>query len=106
MEIDINNVELTTNFNDGSMDEVEEILRNIRIILTTPVGTVPFDRDFGLDWSILDNPLPQAKGLLATEYVSKIRKYEPRAKVSEITFEYRESDGILVPKVVIDFVES
>ena len=102
MDIDIKNVEIKSYF-AGDIEEKEEILRNIRMILTTPIGSVPFDREFGIDWSILDKPLPQAKGLLTVEYIEKVKKYEPRARVRELTFEKNSIDGVLIPEVVIEF---
>ena len=30
----------------------DEILQNLRTLYTTPQGTVPFDRDFGIDFKI------------------------------------------------------
>jgi phage baseplate assembly protein W len=52
------------------------------LLFRTPVGTVVFDRDFGIDWSFLDLPLPQAKAKLTVEYINKVKKYEPTLKVS------------------------
>jgi len=101
MDLDLNRVELITDFVDN-LEIAEEIIRNIRMIFTTPMGTVPFDRDFGIDWSILDKPLPQAKGLLTVEYINKVRQYEPRARVQEVTYKHEGTDGSLIPKVVIN----
>lgn len=82
-----------------------EIIRNIEFILTTPVGTVPFNRDFGIDMRVLDAPLGIAKAKLTVEYAKKIKKYEPRAKVKRITFDNGPINGYLVPKVVIGLVD-
>jgi Phage baseplate assembly protein W len=90
--------EVKIDFSAGGDDE---ILQNIRVILTTPAGTVPFDRDFGIDMSFLDAPISIAKASLTIEYIKKIRKYEPRAKVEKITFDNDAVNGCLVPRVVI-----
>ena len=39
-------------------NELNAVLQNIAVILSTPMGTVPLYRDFGLDWSFLDKPTP------------------------------------------------
>ena len=78
-----------------------EIRQNVRVILTTSVGTVPLDRDFGVDLSVLDKPINIAKTLLTVEYIKKIKKYEPRAKVQSVTFEHDALNGNFYPKVVI-----
>jgi phage baseplate assembly protein W len=80
-----------------------EILRNIKMLLTTPAGTVVFDREFGIDYSILDMPVDAARAKIITEYIYKIEKYEPRAKVKEISFQQNAS-GEFIPKVVIELV--
>jgi phage baseplate assembly protein W len=81
-----------------------EILQNIQVILTTPAGTVPFDRDFGIDMSILDAPIGVAKAKLTVEYTKKIKKYEPRAKVEKVSFTGDAVSGVLIPQVVIGLV--
>ena len=41
-------------------DEARSIVQNIAVILTTTKGTAPGDREFGVDMSFLDLPLPVA----------------------------------------------
>ncbi len=93
--INLQKVEISTDSKN------EEVIRNIHMILTTPRGTVPFDREFGIDWSVLDLPLTIAKGRLSVDYTEKIKRYEPRAKVRQITYLSGEL-GQLIPKVVIE----
>lgn len=100
MSIALSDVELKIEF---SASGSEEIIQNIMTIITTPAGTVPFDRDLGIDWSILDSPIPQARAKLTIEYIEKVKKYEPRAEVRQITFSSNEQ-GKLVPRVVIGLV--
>lgn len=80
------------------------IYENIKNLFSTPVDSVAFDRDFGIDWSIMDLPLHQAKGALTVEYIEKVKKYEPRARVKQVSFEINGAAGILKPKVVIEIV--
>lgn len=79
----------------------EEVSRNVKVILTTVEGTVPYDRKFGIDGEILDLPINEAKGLYTVECVRKVREYEPRANVLSVDFIYDEVNGTLHPKVVI-----
>lgn len=94
----INASEVVIDFSAGGNSE---ILQNIQVILTTPAGTVPFDRDFGIDMSVLDSPIGVAKAKLTVEYIKKIKKYEPRAEVKKVSFTHDAISGFLVPKVVI-----
>lgn len=81
----------------------EDIYQCLKVLYTTPVGTVPFDRNFGLDMSFLDDPIPVAKGKLMVEYRQKTMEYEPRVSVQDVTFTQGDLNGTLVPKVVIEY---
>ena len=78
--------------------EAEEILQNVKCILATTKFSVPLDRDFGIDASMVDMPMEVAKAQLVSEIIMAVAKYEPRAAVTDISFE-AEIDGILKPKV-------
>jgi len=96
--------DLTSLFN-FSATGLEEIMQNIHVGMTTPKGTVPFDRNFGIDWSFLDLPIPQSKAKLTIEYIEQIPKFDLRAKVKSVSFT-SDKDGQLKPKVVIDLVDA
>jgi phage baseplate assembly protein W len=83
----------------------DEIVQNVRMIITTPKGSVPLDRDFGLDFSVIDRPAPVAKALLDVEIVSQVARYEPRARVDQVIWNDDQAgamDGRLLPQVMID----
>jgi phage baseplate assembly protein W len=82
----------------------EEILRNVAVILSTPVRTVPWDRDFGVNFDVIDLPINKIKARYTVEVITKIKKYEPRARVVEVTFEYVGTSGVIKPKVVLAIV--
>lgn len=84
----------------GSMTEQEDVLRCLRTLIMTPAGTVPLDRDFGIDNSLLGYPADVAQNLLAVEIIQKVMKYEPRASVQEVELE-STPDGLTTAKVVI-----
>lgn len=86
---------------NGSLDQQEDILRCVRNIILTPAGSVPLDRDFGIDQSFLGYPIDAAKNLLAVEIIEKIEKYEPRVSVLEVDFTPAAADGQIMAKVVI-----
>lgn len=85
-------------------EELHHIALCLRTLYRTPIGSVALDRDFGLDWSFLDLPLPAAKARLEGELVQKTAKYEPRVRVREIFWEHAGTDGIIKPKVVLEIV--
>lgn len=65
-------------------DTVNSVLQNIAVILSTPKGSVPLYRDFGLDMSILDRPIPVAEVLIVAEVTQAINRWEPRAVVRNV----------------------
>lgn len=76
-------------------------VQNLQTLYTTIQGTVPLDREFGLDVKILDLPLAIAKGKLIVEYTQKTRRYYPNVSVQQVIFEGDPQHGTLKPKVVI-----
>lgn len=78
----------------------DEVMRNVKVLLTTFSGTVPFDRDFGINPEIIDLPVNEAEGMYMMECITKIRKYEPRVNVVKIDFK-NNLEGKLYPKVVL-----
>ena len=83
-----------------------EILQNVRTILTTPLGSVPLDRVFGIDFSMLDGPINEAtRARLAAAIVNGINKHEPRCSVTKVTFQEDQLNGRLIPKVRVKINE-
>ncbi len=79
-------------------DTLTEVIQNVRTICATTKYSVPLDRRFGLDAVMLDAPTPKAMAALQAEIIMAIRKYEPRARVTQVSFE-GDMDGKLIPKV-------
>lgn len=84
----------------GDALALAELDRKIKLLLTTPVGTMPLDREFGTDWSFLDMPSEMAKSLFAAEAAGKIQTFIPEVRVDAVEWTASE-DGTLIPKVVI-----
>ena len=87
---------------------VAEVIQNVRMILTTPIFSVPLDRDFGTDFSLLDNPQPMAMAKLTNAIFVAIRKYEPRVEIIGVDFLHDAGDlldGKIIPKVTIGRIE-
>lgn len=84
---------------------VEEVLQNVRVIVSTIKGTVPLYRSFGISGDIIDLPINQAKARFTNEIIQAVRKYEPRAKIERITFR-GENTGELTPLLEVSVNES
>lgn len=85
--------------------ELAEILQNVRTILTTPKYSVPLNREFGVTATWLDDPMPVAQAKLIAEIVMAVQQWEPRVRVTQVTFEGDAQEGILRPKVRVRVIE-
>lgn len=87
---------------------VEEILQNVRVILTTPKGSLMGDRAFGVEQAFLDTPTPKAKAAYMTSVVEAVSRFEPRARVTAITWKPdadAAGEGRLVPVISLSIEE-
>lgn len=78
----------------------QEILSCLQVLYATPAGTVPCDRDYGIDHSLQDLPINISRVKLIAEYTMKTKKYEPRATVQQVTMD-ADAEGTLNVKVVV-----
>lgn len=84
-------------------EEVASVLQNIAVILTTPRGSVPLYRSFGLSQTFLDKPTPMARVTMIAEVRDAIEEWEPRATVLNIEFtESVTNPGLLIPTVEVE----
>lgn len=82
---------------------IDEIIQNVKLILNTPKGSVPLDREFGIDWSVIDRPINKIIPKLKAHVIKQIHKYEPRARVKKVIVEESEvADGKLRIKVLLE----
>src|SRR5258707_1631362 len=90
---------------DGDIDfgatGKHEIFQNIKYIILTEYFSVPLDREFGMDYSMVDKPIPIAEAVLSQEVAMKIALYEPRAQFREINFVRDMIVGKLSPSVKV-----
>lgn len=86
-------------------DILTEIIQNVRTIISTTQFSVPLDRRFGVDGTIIDLPLPVAMARISAEVIRAITEYEPRCRVVSVDFEETittdAEEGRLTPKVSI-----
>lgn len=83
-------------------DPVESVLQNIAVILSTPKGSVPMYRDFGISVDILDRPIPVAKAMMTADIKEAIEWWEPRATFVDVDFMEDELNGRLIPTVEVE----
>lgn len=87
-------------------DTVKSVLQNVAVILATPKGTVPTYRDFGVDTTFLDLPMPVAQVRMIAEVREAVETWEPRCTVAGVTFDSsRAAEGVLLPIVEVEINE-
>ena len=86
----------------------EEIMQNVRMILSTAQGTVPLDRNLGLSAAFIDAPMQKAMMTFTVFATETIQDYEPRVVVEEIEWLPRHVealDGRLYPRVKVRILD-
>lgn len=88
-------------FNEKNV--VKSVIQNIAVILSTPKGSVPMNREFGVDQSFVDKPQPIAEVAMIAPVTEAIHRWESRATVLNV---YPAADptqpGRLIPMVEVD----
>ncbi len=81
-------------------DKLAELDRQLTLLLSTQAGTMPLDREFGIQMDFVDKPPEVVKSLYTAEVTKKIPQFIQWVRVYEVTWEYGEQ-GHIKPKVVI-----
>ena len=84
-------------FQDNALAELD---RQLALLLSTQVGTMPLDREFGIQQNYVDKPPEVVKSLYTAEVTKKVPQFIPWLRVYEVTWNYGEQ-GHIKPKVVI-----
>lgn len=98
--MDLSKISISFQYDSGDEALRREIERNINTILSTPKGTCPLYRDFGVDIETLDVPTAIAQNMLTVAIIDAIEEWEPRAKVKDV-FVDADTEGKMTAKVVI-----
>jgi len=77
-----------------------ELDSRLSLLLSAREGTMPLDREFGLNMDFLDMPPETAKSLYTAEVTKKVAKFIPGVRVKSVTWSTGET-GTLIPKVVV-----
>lgn len=85
MTYEVTNSKSEINFAPST--ELEEIIQNVRTILTTIQGSVPLYREFGISAETLDKPLQIAQAQITAELARQIANFEPRCNLKKVFVE-------------------
>ena len=66
-------------------EEIKAVEGRLRLLLTTPKGTMPMNRNYGIDFGeVLDKPMDVAQNCYATEVFKAVEAYEETVIVSSV----------------------
>ncbi len=88
-------------FDYENADDVERIRRSVTTLLNIHAGSQPMDRNFGMSFDFVGSPLDVAANLYALEAEEKFKKYIPEAEIKSMEFSYDETEGRMIPHLVI-----
>lgn len=82
----------------------EATIQGVRTLVSTPIGSVPLMRDFGIDFSFIDKPADVAMQLFSAEVYKALAKYFPEEKIKRIEYEKKENAifGQFYPKIILE----
>ena len=86
-------------------NEIEEVIQNVAMIISTLKGSCPLDRTFGIDPARVDDPIGVAQAKLSAEIAAAVRTQEPRARVKKLFYDGNATDGELIIKARVEVVE-
>lgn len=83
-------------------DNAGSIGRCLRNLYSTPAGSIPCDRDFGLSWAGLDFIPSEMEAVYSLELIEKTDRYEPRVKAVGVEFHYLDNGETVQVKVELE----
>ena len=81
----------------------QELLDKAFFLLSCLKGTIPMNRDIGIDPDVISQPEYIARNLYTISAIECIENFEDRLSVEEVNFASTGADGNLVPKVVLTY---
>lgn len=84
-------------------EAVQTVLDHVSTILSTPKGSVPLYREFGVPIDFIDMPMQVAKARMVAAVREAIEEWEPLATVKSVDLEADESNpGRAIPTVEVE----
>ncbi|MGN1130099.1 MAG: hypothetical protein ACI4Q8_02015 [Ruminococcus sp.] len=79
----------------------DDTLNRINLLLSTPKGTMPNDRDYGIDVSFLDQPINLSESLFVIEASYALEKYEKTITVDAVDFSIEDTTGEVTATITL-----
>lgn len=79
--------------NYNPLNEVEDVLRNVAIILRVCKEEQPLQRSFAFDSDLIDKNIDVVKNKLSLHLIEEFKKYEPRAFLKNVEIKLKENNN-------------
>lgn len=79
----------------------DDTLNRINLLFSTPKGTMPNDREYGIDISFLDNPINVSESLFVIEASYALEKYEKTITVDSVEFNVDDVTGEVTATITL-----
>lgn len=87
---------------EWSLTGVDRIVQNVRNLLITRMGEVPFMRDLGIDPDYIDNSVSNIHNNLSNDVIELVEKYEPRATILDVRITGQDANGNIIIEVEME----
>lgn len=64
----------------------QQLATELSALLSTPKGTMPGDRNYGIDFSFMDLPLEAVENTFAIEAMNAVDEYEKGLSIDSVNF--------------------
>ncbi|WP_064581183.1 hypothetical protein [Streptobacillus moniliformis] len=79
--------------NYNPLNEIEDVLRNVSMILRICKEEQPLQRNFSFDSDLIDKNIDVVKNKLSSHLLEQFKKYEPRALLKGSEIKLKENNN-------------
>lgn len=80
----------------------KELARQAEVLMSTRKGSIPMDRDFGIDMDILSEPMSDIATDLMAELLEQFEKYIPALNVASVRISDATDQGTIKPIITLE----
>lgn len=81
-----------SNINYEPKNKIEDVIRNVYVILCVFKEEQPLNRDFGIDSTLIDKNFKVVENRIMSHLLDVFRKYEPRAILKNVRLYLKEDN--------------
>lgn len=79
-----------------------ELMRQAEVLISTRKGSIPMDRNFGIDQDILSEPVSEITTDLMSELLDQFETYIPALRVVNVKVSDVSDQGMIKPVITLE----